>query len=123
MAVSVVAVNNAAAQTAGTTTTAGTCSIAVTLPAGTAAGDRVYLVQAGTSIATPAKLAGWTRIAWPINFVVSGSAEAAGTGTRRPNVWYRDYDGVWTMPTLTLTSATNLSHAVMAITLRKALGE
>lgn len=122
MAVSFVAVSNAAAQTAGVTTTAGTTAITPTLPAGTASGDRVFVFQsfatAATSAATPA---GWTALYKDVQ-VGTGTA-AAGGGLRRISCYYRDYDGVWTMPSFALTSTAQNTHAIVALTARKGATE
>jgi len=105
----------------GTTTTASTVSITPTLPAGTAPEDRVFVIQAGnnTSGATPA---GWTAAAKDVQVGPTGAAPGAGTGRRHLSAYYRDYDGAWTMPAFTLTSATQNTHALSAITLRKVAG-
>jgi hypothetical protein len=67
-----------------------------TLPAGTASGDRVYIVCAskpsGTAITGTT---GWTSL----------SASVLG-GTIRVTVLARTYDGVWTMPTLAVVGTT-----------------
>lgn len=107
---------------AGTTTTAGVAAQTPARPTGTAAGDRVFVVQAAsnTSATTPS---GWTAIAKDVQVGPTGTAPGAGTGRRYLSVSYRDYDGVWAMPTWNLTSATQNSHQASAITLRKAAGE
>jgi hypothetical protein len=104
--------------TNGTTTSATTVSITPTLPTGTASGDRVFVIQAGnnTSGTTPTS---WTAAAKDIQVGPTGTAPGAGTGRRYLSVSYRDYDGAWTMPTFTLTSATQNTHAISVITLRK----
>lgn len=103
---------------AGTTNTASTVSITPTLPTGTASGDRVYVVQAGnnTSGTTPTS---WTAAAKDTQVGPTGTAPGAGTGRRYLSIYYRDYDGVWTMPAFTLTSAAQNTQALSAITLRK----
>lgn len=125
MAITVVGVNNAAAETAGTTTTAGTAAITPTLPAGTANGDRVFLYQnhsdASGSGPTQTTLvaAGW--ILDYIDAVVGSGTPGAGTGLRGVSCYHRDKDASWsTIPSCTLVSAVQNSHAIAVITLRKA---
>lgn len=103
---------------AGTTTSATTVAITPTLPTGTAAGDRVWVIQAGnsTSGTTPTS---WTALSKDVQVGPTGTAPGAGTGRRYLSVYYRDYDGAWSMPAFTLTSAAQNTHALSAITLRK----
>lgn len=116
MAITVVGVNNAAGQNAGTTTTAGTAAITPTLPAGTASGDRVFVIQcaSNTSGTTPT---GWTVLGSKDAAVGTGTV-AASAGQRYMTVYYRDYNGSWSMPSFTLTSATNNSHWIGAVSVR-----
>jgi alpha-N-arabinofuranosidase len=102
----------------GTTTTAGTASITPTLPTGTAIGDRVYVFTSGsnTSGTTPAN---WTALFKDVQVGVTGTAPGAGVGRRFISAYYRDRDTAWTFSAFTLTSATNNSHALCTITLRK----
>jgi hypothetical protein len=103
----------------GTTTSASTVSITPTLPTGTAVGDRVYVVAAGnnTTGGTPTS---WTAAAQDVQVGPTGTAPGAGTGRRYLSVYYRDYDGAWSMPAFTLASATQNTQALSAITVRKA---
>jgi hypothetical protein len=105
----------------GTTTTASTVSITPTLPTGTASGDRVFVIQAGnnTSGTTPTS---WTAAGKDVQVGPTGTAPGAGTGRRYLSVYYRDYDGAWTMPAFTLTSAAQNTHAISVITLQKVSG-
>ena len=116
MAVTYVARSQPAA--VGTTTTADTTPVPVTLPTGTAAGDRVFIIQAGnnTTGATPA---GWAELAKDVQVGPTGTAPGAGVGRRYLSIYYRDYDGVWAMPSVTLTSRTQNTNVAGAITLRK----
>lgn len=118
MAVTFVAVSTTGTLVAGTTTTAGTASCSPGLPVGTASGDRVYLLQSAsnTSAAAPA---GWNQLYKDVQVGVTGTVPGAGTGRRYISAWYRDYDGVWTMPARALTSATQNSNAAYGLTLRK----
>lgn len=102
----------------GTTTSASTVGVTPVLPTGTAVGDRVFVIQAGnnTNGGTPTS---WTALSTDVQVGPTGSAPGAGTGRRYLSVFYRDYDGVWTMPAFTLTSATQNTNACSAITLRK----
>jgi hypothetical protein len=102
----------------GTTTTASTVAVTPTLPTGTAIGDRVYVIQAGnnTNGGTPTN---WASVTVDTQVGPTGTAPGAGTGRRYLSVFYRDYDGVWTMPSFTLTSATQNTNACSAITLRR----
>jgi hypothetical protein len=116
MAVTFVATSSNAV---GTTTTAGPATATATLPTGTAVGDRVYVFQycSNTSDTTPS---GWTVLGTK-DLVIGSSlgAAASSAGQRYLTVNYQDYDGVWTMPGWSLTSAAQNSNAVNAITLRK----
>lgn len=102
----------------GNTTSASTDAITPTLPTGTAAGDRVFVIQAGnnTNGGTPAN---WTSVATDTQVGPTGTAPGAGTGRRYVSVFYRDYDGAWSMPAFSLTSATQNTNAASVITLRK----
>lgn len=117
MAVAYRGANNAAGESAGTTTTASTVSITPTLPASTASGDRVFIIECGSNTSGTAPT-NWT-VALAKDTVVGTGAVSAGAGQRYMSVYYRDYDGVWTMPALTLTSAAQNSHWVGAISLSK----
>src|SRR6476619_6613361 len=83
-------VSNASGENNGTTTTAGTAAITTTLPSGTVAGDRVFVIDCAsfTSAAPPA---GWAVIG-PQNVIVGSGVVAAGSGQRYMNIYYRDYD-------------------------------
>lgn len=117
MAVSVVAVGNAAGQSAGTTTTASTVSVTPTLPTGSATGDRIFITVAANNTSGTAP-ANWTTLFK--DTVIGTGAAGAGTGQRYLSVFYRDYDGTWTMPAVTLTSAAQNTQSVGSIALRKA---
>jgi hypothetical protein len=63
-------------------------------------GDRVYIYAVSTgAISTPAS---WTALL--ASTALGGGTAADTTGTRQVSVFYRDYDGVWTMPLLTVAS-------------------
>lgn len=112
MSISLRGVNNAAGQNNGSTS-ASTVAITPTLPTGTAAGDRVFVYTAAsnTSGTTPT---GWTVVGTKDTVLGSG-AVGASTGLRYGTWYYRDYDGVWTMPAFSLTSATNNSFWLGAV--------
>lgn len=114
-----IGVSNAAGQSTGSTSTANT-TVTPTLPVGTMPGDRVYIV-AGYSGAANALSSDWIRVpSTDANGVIIGSGSfAAGAGTRYCYVWYRDYDGVWTMPAVTQTNVSLPSLWVAAISLRR----
>lgn len=113
MAISVRGVSNAAGQSAGVTTTAGTCSIAVTSPASMVDGDRVFIVEEATA-ATMSTPTSWNALV--LNQQIGSGAVSAGLGARYASVYWRDKSAGWSaMPTLVLTSATQLSHWVGAI--------
>lgn len=116
MAVSVLAVATPAAT--GHTTGSQTDPLVTTLPTGTASGDRVVIVHASNNTTATAPTS-WTVIAQDVQVGPTGTAPGAGTGRRFLSFYYRDYDGVWTMPTLNLAAATQNTHAATAITLRK----
>lgn len=112
MAISYRGVSNAAGQASGSAA-ASTVSITPTLPSGAASGDRIFVYQVGTTTSgtTPT---GWTVIGTKDTTLGSGTA-ASGSGLRRATWYYRDYDGVWSMPAFTLTSVANNSHWVAAV--------
>lgn len=97
----------------------GTASISTTptLPPGTNINDRVYIVTSNVpATTTPTTPTGWTLV----------DSQSLGTGTlgaaagpRRTSVYYRDYDGAWTMPTVTLPSAVAPAMLTQSITLSK----
>lgn len=126
MTITVRGVNNAAGQNNGTTTTAGTASITPTLPTGTSVGDRVYVFQVHSGTAAAAIPSGWTVTPSSLGVVqdtVLGTGTvAAGSGLRRATWYWRDYDGVWTMPAFAVASATNNSHWIGAISLTPTVG-
>lgn len=107
-------VSNAAGQASGSAG-ASTVSITPTLPGSAASGDRIYVFACGTTTSgtTPTS---WTVVGTKDTTIGSG-AVASGSGARRGTWYYRDYDGVWTMPAWTLTSTTNNSHWVGAVAL------
>lgn len=67
------------------------------LPASAASGDRVFVgVVAVGPIQTPTD---WTAVLASTS--LGGGTGANTTGPREMAVFYRDYDGVWTMPSIT----------------------
>src|ERR1700752_1884480 len=123
MAISYVGASNAAGQNAGVPTPAGTAAITPTLPSGAANGDRIFVVQCA-SIASGTTPTNWNVVGSKDTAIASSlGAASAGGGQRFMSVYYRDYDGVWTMPSFPLTSATQNSHWIGAIALRKASGD
>jgi hypothetical protein len=119
MAISYRGVSNAAGQANGTTTTSGTAIVTPTLPSGAASGDRIFIISCGSNDANP--LDGtWTVIT--LNAVVGSGTLAAGSGQRRISAWYKDYDGVWSMPSVTLTFTTQNSHWAGAIAITPTAG-
>lgn len=122
MAISFVAVNNSAAEGNGTTTTADPVAVTPTMPTGTAAGDRVWVFQthncATGSAATPAN---WTALFKDTQ--IGSGAVSAGLGMRWMSAYYRDYDGVWTMPSFALLSVAQNTQEIGAVTIRKGVSE
>jgi hypothetical protein len=106
----------------GTTTTASTTGVTPTMPTGTATGDRVFVFQSGsnTAGATPTN---WTALYKDVQVGPTATAPGAGTGRRYSSCYYRDYDGVWTMPAFSLTSATQNTNSVSAISARRRAGD
>lgn len=93
-------------------------SLTAQLPAGTAAGDRVYYCVVsgpnGTATSTPS---GWSKI---VDASLGTGALGAATGPRQFTVLVRDYDGVWTMPVVSVTTAdANAVMVAAAVTFRK----
>jgi hypothetical protein len=119
MAITFVNPNNAAGQNNGATTPANTVSITPTLPSGSASGDRIYVVQCASNTSATAP-ANWTVVGSKDTVIASAlGAVAASAGQRYMSVYYRDYDGSWSMPAFTLTSATQNSHWIGAVAIRK----
>lgn len=100
-----------------------TASVTKALPTGTASGDRVYTLQSHNCVAgSAATPTGWTAL-YKDQTVGTGTP-AAGTGARYISCYYRDYDGVWTMPaSWDLVSATNNGNSVGGFTVRAGAGE
>lgn len=119
MAISYRGASNAAGQALGSAG-ASTVSITPTLPSGAVSDDRIFVVQCGTTTSgsTPAN---WNVVGTKDRTVGSG-AVASGSGARRITVYYRDYDGVWSMPAFTLASTTNNSHWVGAVAITPTAG-
>lgn len=103
---------------AGVTNTGAVTTPAFTLPTGTAAGDRVFIATA--SVGAPTAPSGWTQL---FNAQVGGGTMAASAGLRYAMVCFRDYDGVWTMPTVTAASVAANTIVGAAYTVRKGAGE
>lgn len=115
MAISLVAVSATVAN--GSSTTAAVTVGTPALPTGTAAGDRVFILLSNSPGATaPSNPAGWTLIG---STQVGIGTQGASAGPRRVTAWYRDYDGSWSMPSLSIPSATGTDAVAQAITLRK----
>jgi hypothetical protein len=55
-------------------------------------------------------------------FTIGSGTAASGSGLRRMAVYYRDYDGVWSMPAVTETSVANNSNWVGAIAITRTSG-
>lgn len=110
MAISYRGASNAAGQALGSAG-ASTVSVTPTLPSGAASGDRIFIIQccAGTPGSTPTS---WTSLG---TFTIGSGTAASGSGLRRVAVYYRDYDGVWSMPAVTETSVANNSNWVGAV--------
>lgn len=120
MAISVIGVSNAAGQVAGNSAS-NTAAITPTMPAGAAAGDRIYVFQSTTTTVAAAP-AGWTDL---VTDLVAGIDAAAGeeTGRRRISIRYRDYDGVWTMPSFASSgSFANMAQWLGAVAIRPSAG-
>jgi hypothetical protein len=120
MAISVVAVSNAAGQSNGTTTTASTVSVAPTLPAGTAWGDRVFVIQVHNNASGSPTPSNWTALCKDVAAANSLGAPGAGSGKRFISVYYRNKDDNWSAcPSFSVTSGTQNTQWVAAVTLRK----
>lgn len=115
MAVSVVATSPFA--TGGATGTSAV-SATPTLPSGSVSGHRVYIYSAST--AAPATPTGWTLVA---SVSVGGGTLGAATGPRFVSAFYRDYDGVWTMPSVSMASHAAPTIIAWGVTKQKDAGE
>jgi hypothetical protein len=116
--VAVTSVGSASNTGTGITTTGAITSPAYTLPTGTAAGDRVFI--SSVSVGQASAPSGWTQV---LNVNLGSGTMGASTGPRWVMVCYRDYDGVWTMPTVTVASAAANTMVGMSQTMRKATTE
>lgn len=110
--VSFIGASNAAGQSAGVTTTAGVASVTPTLPTGTASGHRVFVFESADNL-TGTTPTGWTALYKDV--IIGSGTVASGSGQRYESCFYRDYDGVWTMPAFTLVSAVQNSNWVGAV--------
>lgn len=115
MAVSIVA--GSAVVTGGDTGTA-VVSATPTLPTGSTNLDRVVICGAATH--QPLVPTGWTVA---LSVQVGGGTYGAGTGPRWTFAIWRDYDGAWAMPAVSLGSVSAGTIAVGAVTLRCGAGE
>lgn len=107
---------SALASTGSASTTA--ISITPALPTGTLSGDRVYICTVGTTaVTTPTS---WTAIS---SSSLGTGAVATDSGTRVVSAYYRDYDGVWTMPTVSQASGATPTLVGYAISYSKATTE
>jgi hypothetical protein len=108
-----IAVQFVTAATAVANGTTGTVSISVNPTALTAlvlAGDRVTMHVASTPGGVqPNTPTGWTLVS---STTVGAGTQGSGTGPRQITVFYRDYDGVWTMPSVVLPTATNPAMSI-----------
>lgn len=118
MAITYVGLSPISVQTTGSAV-ASTVPITPTMPSSVVSGNRIFVLQCHTGVAgtTPTN---WTDICKDV--VIGSGAVGAGTGQRYVSFYYRDYDGVWTMPSFSLASATNLSHAIGAVALATTAG-
>jgi hypothetical protein len=98
--------------------TSGASLTALTLPSGTASEDRVFLC--GESTTQPPTPTGWSVAGVQ---QLGGGTYGAATGPRWVFAFYRDYDGAWTMPTVTLTGDANAAIAAASLSLRPGAGE
>jgi hypothetical protein len=101
--------------TAGT----GTLSVSPTRPTGTVSGDRVFICVGSVGVAsTPTS---WTQV---VNALV-GDAVTVGTnvGPRNVAVFYRDYDGAWSMPSVSIASAAQNTAVYYAVSLHLGAGD
>jgi hypothetical protein len=112
MAITYRGANNPAGEAAGSAA-ASTVAITPTLPTGAAAGDRIWVVQCYTRNASlGATPTGWNLMG---TGTVGTGTQASGSGVRGIAYYFRDYDGVWTMPAFSLTSVANNSHWIGAV--------
>lgn len=116
--ITVVGVSDPAGQNAGS---GGVVTpITPTMPTGAASGHRIYVIQCtavGTAGTTPTS---WTDVVK--NVSVGGGSAGSSTGPRLLSIYYRDYNGSWSMPAFSVNSGTNRSHWIGALALSKASG-
>ncbi len=107
----------------GTTTAVatGTTTASPALPAGAAAGDRIYIAVVSSpptsALTVPAE---WAQVL-SVSLGTTVTA-AAGVGPRRFTILKRDYDGAWTMPSVSV-SGTGNGIVAAAHAIRKAATE
>jgi hypothetical protein len=83
------------------------------LPTGAVSTDRIYILAVSTgTISTPAS---WTSLLASTS--LGGGSTSDFGGTRFLTVFYRDYDGVWTMPSLSVAANASLGAEIAAGTM------
>ena len=115
MAVTIVGGSPVVFMNASTTATA----VTPTLPSGTVSGNRVFII--GSSVTTVAAPSGWTTLLASTS--LGGGTAGFAAGPRFSVVFYRDYDGVWTMPSVIAANGTNVALAVGAVSMACGAGE
>ena len=116
VAITVVGVSNAAGQSNGASGSS-TAAVTPTMPSGAADGDLIVVVSAHFNN-NPGAQPGFGS--FRNREIASGTgAVGGGTGYRKLSIFYRLYDGVWTMPSFTVTSVASGCQWVGAIALRK----
>lgn len=90
-------------------TASGTAAVTPGLPSGTLSGDRVFIATTVKGGALSSIPTGWTQ-SWINNNL-----------GRQYGIW-RDYDGLWSMPTLSIVSGSSRAQCAIPFTLRKRAG-
>lgn len=115
MAVSIVA--GSAPQSAGTAGT-GAVSATPTLPTGSAAADRVFIIA--TAVGTLSTPTGFTQV---YNTALGAGTAGAATGARNSGCWFIDYDGATALPAVNAASVSANTVAACAVTLRRGVAD
>ena len=97
-----------------------TTNTTVAIPAGSAAGDRMYLLASWKDFAITASVSGWTEL---VEGADGTTGSGNGTGSMKVGVWYKDHSGSESNPTLTFSTTTGLLAQAVIVTFQKGATE
>ena len=96
---------------------------AITIPAGAADGDRMFVLASWKDYAITAQItspAGWTQVT---EFADGAVTAGNGVGSMKVACWYKDWASGDTAPTIDFSSVTNLVACAVMVVFQKAAGE